>query len=164
MSDDIPPGVSVDSTRDSVSATTVVDATPDEVFDFVRRPANHPVISGDSSVTGTTKGPEVLGDGDRFGMSMKLGVPYRMSSQVKEFEDGSRIAWAHIGGHRWRWEVTATDEGRTEVTETFDLSTARFPPALRLAGFPGRHRANVARSVANVRDHFASDDSTGDAR
>lgn len=156
MSDPTPAGVTVDETRDTVSATAVVDAPPDEVFDFLRRPANHSTISGDSSVTGTTKGPEVLGEGDRFGMSMKIGLPYRISSQVKELEEGVRIAWAHPGGHRWRWEVAPAGDGRSEVTETFDLSTAVFPPALRLVGFPGRHRSNVARSVANVRDHFAA--------
>lgn len=161
MSDDIPSGVTVDETRDAVSATAVVDATPDEVFDFLRRPANHRVISGDSSVKGVTKGPDVLGEGDRFGMSMKIGLPYRISSQVKELDEGVRIAWAHPGGHRWRWEVAPAGDGRTEVTETFDLSTAVFPPALRLVGFPRRHRGNVARSVANVRDHFADDGGTG---
>ena len=43
-----------------------------------------------------------------------------------------------------------------EEPETFDLSTARFPPGLRLVGFPKRHEANVARSVANVAAHFES--------
>lgn len=153
---DVPEGVTVDQDRDTVSATTVVPAPPAEVFDFIRRPANHPLISGDATVKGTTSGPELLGEGDRFGMSMKLGVPYRMSSQVKEFVHGTKIAWAHIGGHRWRWELEPTAEGQTKLTETFDLSTAKVPPALRLVGFPGRHEGNVARSVANVRDHFAS--------
>ena len=153
---DVPDGVTVDQDRDSVSATTVVPAPPAEVFDFIRRPANHSIISGDSTVKGTTTGPEVLGEGDRFGMSMKQGVPYRMTSQVKEFQHGTKIAWAHIGGHRWRWELEPTGDGRTSLTETFDLSTAKVPIALRLVGFPGRHRTNVARSVANVRDHFAA--------
>ncbi len=152
-----PEGVTVDQTRDTISATVEVPATaPADVFEFIRRPANHAEISGDRSVRKAIKGPEVLGEGDRFGMDMKVGVPYRMTSQVKEFVPGEKIAWGHIGGHRWRWEVEATADGGTRVTETFDLSTAKFPPGLRLVGMPGRHRANVARSVANVRDHFAS--------
>lgn len=156
MADPVPDGVTVDQDRDTVSATTVVPAPPAEVFDFIRRPANHAIISGDSTVKGTHSGPEVLGDGDRFGMSMKMGVPYRMTSQVKEFRHGTRIAWAHVGGHRWRWELEPTGDGHTRLTETYDQTTAKVPLALRLVGFPGRHRANVARSVANVRDHFAS--------
>lgn len=153
---DVPEGVTVDQDRDTISATTVVPAPPAEVFDFIRRPANHAIISGDGTVKGGATGPEVLGEGDRFGMSMKLGVPYKMSSQVKEFTHGTRIAWAHIGGHRWRWELEPTADGQTTLTETFDQSTAKVPLALRLVGYPGRHRANVARSVANVRDHFAA--------
>ncbi len=152
---DVPDGVTVEQDRDTVSATTVVPAPPAEVFDFIRRPANHPIISGDASVTGAQSGPEVLGEGDRFGMSMKLGVPYRISSQVKEFQHGTRIAWAHLGGHRWRWELEPTADGHTKVTETYDQTTAKLPIALRLAGYPKRHLPNVARSVANVRDHFA---------
>jgi hypothetical protein len=154
--DDLPPGVTVELDDDSVSATVEVAATPADVFDYVRRPANHPAISGDETVKGTRIGPEVLDDGDRFGMRMKMfGVPYSMTNTVVEFQQGTKIAWCHPGKHRWRWELEATPSGGTRVTETFDLSTAVFPPALKLMGFPKRHRTNVARSVGNVRDHFA---------
>lgn len=154
---DLPAGVSVELGRDTVSATTVVAAPPAEVFDYLRRPANHAAISGDASVRGTLVGPEVLEEGDRFGMQMKqFGLPYRMTSQVVELTQGTRIAWAHFGGHRWRWELEATPEGGTRLTETYDQTTAKVPLALRLVGYPARHRANVARSVAHVRDHFAS--------
>lgn len=153
---DVPEGVTVEQDRDTVSATTVVPAPPAEVFDFIRRPANHPVISGDSTVKGTTVGPEVLGEGDRFGMSMKqFGVPYRITSKVVELNHGTTIAWAHLSGHRWRWALEPTADGQTKLTETYDQTTAKAPFLLRLGGYPGRHRANVARSVANVRDHFA---------
>jgi hypothetical protein len=158
MSDEqLPDGVTIQMDGDTVAATIVVDAPPADVFDFVRRPANHDEISGDSSVKGTTIGPEVLGEGDRFGMQMKMyGLPYRVTSKVVEFQHGTRIAWCHFGGHRWRWDLESTTDGRTRLTETFDLSTARVPPVLRLMGFPKSHRANVARSVANVAAHFSS--------
>lgn len=142
-------------TDSTTSATTIVDAPPAEVFAFLRDPANHAIISGDGSVRGHVRGPRQLSLGDRFGMDMKLGVPYRISSKVVEYEQDQRIAWAHLGRHRWRWELAPTDDGGTEVTETFDLSTALFPPALRLLGFPARHDRNVERSVANLAEHFA---------
>lgn len=151
----LPSGVTVTADRNSISATTEVEASADEVFDFVRRPVNHAAISGDGTVKESRFGPEVLGDGDKFGMNMKLVVPYRMTSTVKEFEEGRRIAWAHPGRHRWRWTVEPLGDDRCRVSETFDLSTAAFPPGLRLVGFPNRHRDNVARSVANVAAHFA---------
>ena len=37
---------------DIVSASAIVDAPPEAVFDFLRRPANHPEISGDHTVQG----------------------------------------------------------------------------------------------------------------
>jgi uncharacterized protein YndB with AHSA1/START domain len=152
----IPDDVTIEMDRDTVSATTTVAAPPADVFDYIRRPANHPAISGDESVKGTTIGPEVLGEDDRFGMQMKMyGLPYRVTSKVVEFQQGTRIAWCHLGGHRWRWDLEATPEGGTRVTETFDLSTAKVPAAIRLMGYPKGHRANVATSVANVASHFA---------
>lgn len=158
MASDLPQGVTTELTRDTVAATVTVDAPPEEVFAFLRRPANHTIVSGDGSVRGTTVGPDVIGAGDRFGMSMKLyGLPYRVTSKVVEFSDGERIAWCHLGGHSWRWDLAAEGAGRTRLTETFDLSTARFPPALRLMGYPKGHEHNVARSVANVAEHFAAD-------
>ncbi|HET9075755.1 MAG TPA: SRPBCC family protein [Acidimicrobiales bacterium] len=141
---------------DSVSASAVVDAPPAEVFDFVRRPANHPVISGDSSVKGAVSGPEVLSLGDRFGMNMRIGLPYRITNKVVEFEPDRRIAWCHFSGHRWRWQIEDAGDGRSKVTETFDMSTAKLPPVLKLLGYPRSHEKNVASSVANVVAHFAS--------
>jgi uncharacterized protein YndB with AHSA1/START domain len=140
--------------RDTVRATTVVNAPPAEVFDFIRRPANHPTISGDGSVQGATVGPERLGAGDKFGMRMKIGVPYRVRSKVVEFDEGRRIAWAHFSGHRWRWDIESEGDGRSRVTETFDLSTAKAPWALRLLGLPKGHERNVESSVRNVALHF----------
>jgi hypothetical protein len=152
----LPPGVTVTSDANSISASVEVDASAADVFDFVRRPANHSIISGDGTVKGTLSGPDELSMGDKFGMSMKLGVPYRISSTVKEFEQDRVIAWSHPGRHRWRWTIEPLDGDRSRVTETFDLSTAVFPPGLRLVGFPKRHQDNVAKSVANVADHFGS--------
>lgn len=119
-------------------------------------PPNHPAISGDGSVRGNTIGPEVLGAGDRFGMKMRIGLPYRVRSKVVEFDDNRRIAWCHFGGHRWRWSIEPTGDGRSRVTETFDMSTSRTRWVLRATGFPERHEPNVAKSVANVAAHFSS--------
>ncbi len=140
--------------HDTVRATAIVDAPPDVVFEYLRRPRNHLEINGDQTVRGLTTGPEQLSSGDTFGMKMKMGVPYRVSSKVVEFEPDRKIAWCHFGGHRWRWEIEPAGDGKSRVTETFDLSTARFPPALRLMGYPKGHAKNVAASVRNVAAHF----------
>ena len=83
-----------------------------------------------------------------------MGLPYRIRSTVVEFEPGRQIAWCHFGRHRWRWEIEPAGEGKSRVTETFDMSTARFPPALRAMGYPKGHAKNVAASVGNVVAHF----------
>ena len=153
---DTPEGVTTNLDKNTASASGIVDASPAEVFDFIRRPANHAAISGDHSVRGTLAGPEELGPESRFGMKMKGGLPYRIKSKVVEFDENRVIAWCHLGGHRWRWELEPTADGTTKVTETFDMSTSRFPPALRMMGYPKGHVPNVAKSVANVQKHFAS--------
>jgi hypothetical protein len=146
---------------DTLSASADVPASPHEVFEYLRRPANHAAISGDGSVRGVMQGPEAVALGDRFGMSMKLyGVPYRVTSKVVEYDADHRIAWCHLGGHRWRWDVESAPNG-SRVTLTYDQSTARFPPALRLFGYPERHRENVECSVANVASHFAEPGASG---
>jgi hypothetical protein len=140
--------------HDTVSATTIVDAPPSAVFEYLRRPSNHLEINGDHTVRGLTTGPDQLSLGDSFGMKMKMGAPYRVRSKVVEFEQDRKIAWCHFGRHRWRWEIEPAGDGKSRVTETFDLSTALFPPALRVAGYPKGHAKNVAASVRNVAAHF----------
>jgi len=141
--------------RDTVSATTVVDAPAAEIFDYLRRPANHAEISGDETVKGVTAGDERLELGSKFGMKMKIGVPYRIRSKVVELEEDRVIAWAHMGRHRWRWTLEPLTADTTRVTETYDQSTTPFAAGLRLAGYPGRHRDNVEQSVRNAAEHFA---------
>jgi len=157
MSDAVPEGITTNLDHDTVSATGIVAATASDVLEYLRRPANHAEISGDGTVRGRRFGPDRLDAvGERFGMQMKMyGVPYRMTCKVVELDEGRAIAWRHPFGHTWRWQLEPVDGG-TRVTETFDLSTARVPAALRLVGYPKGHQANVARSVANVRDHFAA--------
>jgi hypothetical protein len=154
--DPLPPGVETSTSDLVASATCLVDAEPAAVFTYVRQPANHPAINGDGSVRGARFGPDEPALGDRFGMRMKaLGLPYRTTSKVVELEEGRRIAWRLTGGHIWRWDVEPEGAG-TRVTETFDISTAGARGVFRLMRVARHHESNLARSVAKVRDHFAS--------
>ena len=60
-------------------------------------------------------------------------------------------------------ELAPTEDGHTQVTETFDVSTSLpgYEQVLRLLGFPGRQERNVERSVANLAAHFAADHVSG---
>jgi len=122
-----------------VATSRVIDADRQALFDLVADPRMHPVIDGSGTVTGARDGlPERLSLGASFGMDMKTGASYRITNTVVEFEEGERIAWRHLSGHRWRYEFRDADGG-TEVTETFDWSTAKAKLPLELAGFPRRN-------------------------
>lgn len=140
------------SDRDQAWASIEIEARPEQVFHYLRQPAHHAEISGDQSVKAAIFGPTELSNGDRFGMSMKMfGVRYKMTSRVVEFELNHNIAWAHFGGHRWRYTIRELPSGNSLVTETFDLSTSKAPWALRLAGFPKRHEGNITASLENLK-------------
>jgi hypothetical protein len=111
-------------------------------------------MDGSGTVRGVASGPERLRDGARFKMKMKLGVPYQMSSTVKEFEENRCIAWAHVGGHRWRYELEEVDGG-TKVTESFDWSTSLAPRFIEMAGYPERHKANLQKTLERLEEVVA---------
>lgn len=135
-----------------VSVTREMDATPTAIFDLLADPSRHGDIDGSGMVLDVRKGPDRLELGAKFGMDMKMGpLPYRITSKVVEFEENRLIAWAHIGKHRWRYELEPLDGGeRTRVTETFDWSTARIPKAIELAGYPKKHPANIEASLERL--------------
>ena len=108
----------------SVSVERVIAAPPEKIFDVLADPSEHPVIDGSGTVK-STRGdqPARLSLGAKFGMSMRLGIPYVIKNTVVEFEEGRLIAWRHFGRHRWRYELEPVDGG-TKVCETYDWSTA----------------------------------------
>jgi uncharacterized protein YndB with AHSA1/START domain len=108
-----------------VTASTTIDAPPSAVFAILADPQQHPRIDGSGTVRGTVSGPDRLTLGSEFGMQMKNGAPYKITNKVVELEPDRLIAWRHKGLHRWRYELEPTDDGGTQVTETWDL--ARYP-------------------------------------
>lgn len=133
-----------------VSTSRIISADRQALFDLIADPRVHPVIDGSGTVTGARDGlPERLSLGARFGMDMKAGASYRITNTVVEFEEGQLIAWRHLSGHRWRYEFRDVDGG-TEVTETFDWSTARAKRAVELAGFPERNLRAMEATLARL--------------
>ena len=139
------------SSQRSVSVSRVIDVPADVLFAIIDNPAKHPLFDGSGTVKASRVADTHLKLGDRFGMDMKKGAPYRISNKVVEYEADRLLAWAHFGGHRWRYELEAT-EGGTRVTETFDWSTARFPlPKLyELIGIPKRHVPAMERTLERL--------------
>lgn len=141
------------SDKQKVSVSRTIAASPEAIFDVLADPSQHHLIDGSSTVQASTSGPERLQLGSKFGMKMKFqGVPYRMTSTVKEFEENRLIAWAHFGKHRWRYELEPTDGG-TIVTESFDWSTAASAKFIELGGYPKRHVANLTATLERLDQH-----------
>lgn len=134
----------------SVSVSRLINAPADVIFDVLADPARHAEIDGSGTVRGAKgESSQRLELGSKFGMKMKMIVPYEMSSTVVEFEENRRIAWAHFYKHRWRYELEEVDGG-TMVTETFDWSTALIPKSIELMGYPKSHPKHMAKTLERL--------------
>lgn len=141
--------------RRSIARTRIVSASPEAVFDLLADPSKHPLIDGSGTVKGSrANAPQRLSMGATFGMDMKLGVPYPIQNTVVEFEADRLIAWRHLGGHRWRYDLEPIDGG-TKVTETFDWSTSKSPLMLELMRVPKRNTKAIEKTLDRLAAHFA---------
>jgi uncharacterized protein YndB with AHSA1/START domain len=145
---------------DVVSVQRVIPATPDAVFDLLADPDRHHDIDGSGTVVAAKEGSQRLALGSRFGMSMKMGVPYSMVSEVIEFDEGRRIAWQtrgptrlgrYVGGRIWRY-VLEPVEGGTLVTESWDITreAAVTRPLVRRGA--GQTEKNMAATLERIED------------
>ena len=138
----------------SVSATRTVPAPPDKVFALLRDPSMHSVIDGSGHVMGSRTKVKELPLGDKFTTSNRIVVPYLIANTVVEFEQDRLIAWAHLGGWRWRYELEPSDDGGTVVTESFDWSTSKSTQYVELMGWPKRNEANVNATLDRLVAYF----------
>jgi hypothetical protein len=137
-----------------VSASRFVPAPASAIFDLLADPANHPLIDGSGSVKAVaSSAPSRLSLGATFGMDMKVGVPYKITNTVVEFEEDHLLAWRHFGGHVWRYRLAPADGG-TEVTEEFDWTNARSRLFLQLMGYPEKNRKAMVRTLERLDEHF----------
>jgi hypothetical protein len=133
-----------------VSVSRVIHASPEAIFDVLADPARHHEIDGSSMVQGARGESKRLTKGSKFGMDMKFGpIPYRIDNTVTEFEENRLIAWQHFFHHTWRYELEPV-EGGTQVTESFDWSTARIPKAIELVGYPKAHLKNITTTLERL--------------
>jgi hypothetical protein len=103
----------------------VINAPAKKVFDFISMPGNHPLMDGSGMVKNKFSGPERLYLGAKFGMRMRLGIPYVIKNQVIEYQDNKSIAWQHLLHNVWRYELQEIDPNTTLVIESWDGRKAR---------------------------------------
>ena len=147
----------VDGGSRKVIRRVTVAAPPAQVFALVSDPHRHAELDGSGTVRDIpVKGPHRLRDGAKFTVGMKqYGVPYRITSVLTAYDDDALIEWQHPLGHRWRWELEETGSGSTQVTETFDYSTAKSPKMLELTGQPGKNGIGITKTLQALAERFA---------
>ncbi|MDQ1673651.1 MAG: hypothetical protein QOC98_2213 [Frankiaceae bacterium] len=139
----------------TVSRSVVVHAAPEQIFALLAEPRRHPDFDGSGTVKAAVRGPQRLTLGARFGMRMRIGLPYLIRNRVVEFEENRRIAWRHAGRHIWRYELEPVDGG-TKVTESFVWSTALAPRVLELVGAPKANTRSIEKTLERLRRRFAT--------
>lgn len=123
-----------------VSATAVVDAPAEAIFEQIADPARQPAWDGNDNLAEAAPGQRVRAVGDVFVMVLTKDGVLR-DNHVVEFEEGRLIAWrpSEQGGvppgHLWRWELRPLEDGRTQITHTYDWTDltdeGRVPRARR---------------------------------
>jgi hypothetical protein len=145
----------IDKKNKLISASNFVPATPREIFELLANPAMHSAIDGSGSVLAPKDtAPQRLSLNATFGMSMKKGMPYKITNTVVEFVEDKQIGWRHIGGHIWRYILEPT-EGGTTVTEQFAYRSSRSPLMLELAGYVKSNNVAIKQTLINLAKHFA---------
>jgi hypothetical protein len=134
------------------SARIIIDAPAAVIFEILANPRRHTEIDGTKSILSNISGPDRLTLGSKFGMNMHLGINYRITNTVMEFEENKRIAWRHLGRWRWRYELREIAPNKTEVTETFDGTTSISQTWLKLRkAYPWVQMA-VAKSLVRLKE------------
>ena len=120
-----------------VSASRMIDAGAEAIFELVADPAHQPLWDGNANLAEASAGQRIRAVGDVFTMTLTQGGV--RENHVVEFEEGRLVAWRPAdpglkpAGHLWRWELESQAGSRTLVTHTYDWSgltdEARFARA-----------------------------------
>jgi uncharacterized protein YndB with AHSA1/START domain len=140
---------------DTITVERTIAAPPAEVFSLLSDAAKHVEFDGSGTVRGTRQASRPLALGTRFGMAMHMGLGYRTSNTVVEFEQDRRIAWKTtglkglVGGRIWRYELEPVDGG-TLVKETWDVSQDRQKFLLKRSKMPAAAKNGMRKTLARI--------------
>ena len=135
------------------SASIIINAPASKIFDVIANPQMHSIIDGSNSVRSVIKGPTRLALGSKFGMNMEIGIKYRITNKVVEFEENKRIAWRHLGRWIWRYELKEISPTQTVVIESFDGTTTPLNLWLKVRkAYPYTQKA-VAKTLVRLKEY-----------
>ncbi|MGA0879231.1 MAG: SRPBCC family protein [Ilumatobacteraceae bacterium] len=144
------------TTNKVISVTTFVPAAPQAIFDLLADPRQHSLIDGSGSVKAArVDAPERLSLGAKFGMDMKIGLKYRITNEVVEFDEPRQIGWRHLGGHIWRYIIEPA-EGGSNVTEQFDWTHNKSPLMLKVMNAQAKNKKSIEATLQRLAAHFAA--------
>lgn len=148
------PSAAMGDTAKRITVDRVIKAPPETIFAVLADPAQHPVIDGSGTVKESRDGsPARLTQGAKFGMSMRMGMPYRISNTVVEFEENRKIGWWHPAHNLWLYELEPVADG-TLVRESFDWSRSRAPWLLKPMGFLSRNKEGMEKTLERLDEHI----------
>lgn len=141
------------SSADVITTSRLIPAPAAAIFDLLARPALHAMIDGSGSVQGVQdRTPERMTPGGKFGMRMRIGVPYKILMRVEEFDEPRLLSWRHPAQHIWRYRLDAVDDGHTMVTEEFDFRGVRMPWLIRLIRAPRRNLRSMQQTLIRLEE------------
>jgi uncharacterized protein YndB with AHSA1/START domain len=149
--------------KDSVSATTVIDASAEAIFAILVDPARHAAIDGTGWVRETLDSKPLTAAGQIFRMSMyhpnHPDGNYQMDNRVEVFDPPSAISWKpgyvddggtlRFGGWTWGYDLAPAGPSSTSVSLTYDWSAV--PDSIReRIGFPPFPPEHLTNSLAHL--------------
>ncbi len=135
------------------SAYIIINAPAAKIFDVIANPRMHPVIDGSNTVRSVLKSDDRLSLGSKFGMNMEIGVKYRITNTVVEFDENKLIAWRHLGRWIWRYELKEVTPNQTVVIESFDGSKTPLNLWLKARkAYPYAQKA-VAKTLVRLKEY-----------
>ena len=139
-----------------VSASRVVRAAPDRIFEMIASPSRQPEWDGNDNLARADPGQRVRSAGDVFTMTLTVGSVRQ--NHVVEFVEGRLIAWKPADpirapvGHLWRWELEPIDDECSLSCTPTTGPNSRTSPATSGRGPPTSDRlaASIERLAALV--------------
>lgn len=134
-----------------ISAEIEINAPARVIFDLLADPKRHADFDGSGSVQKAISGPKRLYLGAKFGMAMKIKVPYRITNEIVAFEEDRLIAWRHLMKWEWRYEIEPTSADACIVRESFDGNKSRSKRWLQVTGALQANPIMIAKSLVRLK-------------
>jgi uncharacterized protein YndB with AHSA1/START domain len=146
--------------KDVETVERVIPAPPEKIFALLADANRHQDFDGSGTVKAAhDDAPKRLHLGSKFGMNMRIVMPYSMVSTVIEFDENRRIAWQPrpaypianrlAGGRIWRYELEPVPGG-TRVRESWDITQEALLTKATVRAAAGRTRTAMEKTLERL--------------